>query len=249
MPAAVPATLRLARLWAALAGSELTDADSRDLAARVEQQHPGTADMVTAARRFHSGAARQAVAGGIRLVVFGAAGLPGRPELHEEAARENPRARFFYASGDETMTLLRRARNTPRTAAVQCRVNDPETLLRAAGLDPHALREPLHVQVVYAALYWPEETARKVAGAWADLLPVGSSMALSAGTGGDPGDLLRTGAGVCPHPAESVRSWFEDAGLRVTEPGVVPVRTWPAAAVGSREDDAWRIVGVVAVKD
>jgi hypothetical protein len=244
----VPGTLRQARLWAALAGSELTDPESRDLAARAEQQHPGTADMVRAARRFHSGAARQAVARGARLVIFGAAGLPVIPDLHEEAARENPQARFVYASGDETMTLLRRARPAPRCTAVCARVNDPEALLRAAGEDPEHL-PPLHVQVVLAALYWPEDRARKVAGRWADLLPAGSSMALSAGTGGDPGDLMLGVAGVCPHPAASVRSWFEDAGMRVTEPGVVPVRTWPAAAVDGRDDGGWQIAGAVAVKD
>ena len=67
----------LAGLWAALAGGDLgTDAASRDLACKVRARWPDLPAQVQAARRFHSAAARQAVDGGIRRVIFAAAGVP-----------------------------------------------------------------------------------------------------------------------------------------------------------------------------
>lgn len=245
-------TRALARVAAAMAGGALTDPASRALAALIEEKFPGTREVVRAARRFHRTEARRAVEkGGVRGVVFVQAGMPTGPDyLHGEAALASPAARFLYADRDKVVTLMRRARCGRQCAAVSAGIDDPGAVLAAAAAT--GLPQPLQVHLVHALTWWPDEDAGQLVAAWAQQLTPGSSVALSVSVGGPagrPGDLLRHLADVQPHTAVAVRSWLEDAGLLVAEPGVADVRTWPAAPAGGiREVPGWLVAGAVAVR-
>ena len=184
-PAAAPV---LAGLWAALAGGDLgTDAATRDLACKVRDRWPDLPAQVQAARRFHSAAARQAVDGGIRRVIFAQAGVPVVKDgaacsfpLHREAAQAAPAARFCYADpGGEAVLLTRALYGCGQVTAVQGSIRSPRAVTGAAGFGA-----PLHAVICRAALTWvPGGQAQAIIAAWADVIGPGGSLALSVAVG------------------------------------------------------------------
>ena len=237
----------LGGFWAALAGGDLgTDAASRDLACKVRARWPDLPAQVQAARRFHSAAARQAVDGGIRRVIFAAAGVPvvrpgwaGSFPLHAEAARSAPDARFCYADpGEEAVLLTRALYGSGQVSAVQGTIRDPQAITAAAGFGP-----PLHAQIQAALTWVPGRQAQAIIAAWADVIGPGGSLALSVAVGAGAWRARGLPA-VQHHSVTAVLSWLTGAGLTVTEPGVVPVQTWPFGRPVSRRRP--QICGVIA---
>lgn len=252
-PVHVSDELALARVVAAFAGETpdgpgpLTDRDSRLLYDKIRAAYPQTGAQVRGYRRFHSLTAAQAAGNGTRGLILAGAGLPAGPHLHEAALAASPDVRCLYAEPCEEAVLSRRAASGPRCASVLCAADDPAKAMAAA--EEEGMEGPFQAHLVMTTTCQPDDEAAEAAARWARALPPGSSVALSAGTGGEdgrPGDLLAGIATVYPHSVKSVRAWLERAGLDVLEPGVVPVIRWPLGTECERA--GWRVCGAVAVK-
>jgi hypothetical protein len=233
----------IARLYSALAGGNYADEPERDLADRMEATFPGTKRLVTKAREFHARAAEWAAEDGCEGIVFGAAGFPGPGEpLHLRAMRVNPAMRFAYLDPDEGVTLVnqvlladldadREGLRLPWTvAAVQASVRDARALLELPVIG--ALGKPLSVHAQSLVHFMPDAAAREMAAGYGRELSPGSSLVLSLRTpdATPAGEkflsmLAETGAPAYAHTAESVRSWLEDAGMKIVG-RVTDVRAW-----------------------
>jgi hypothetical protein len=223
-------TGRIARLRCALAGpASLANVEDRAIADWLLAHDPHVATQLAGALGLHGRAARWAVENdGAAGVVFAASGLPCGPAPHEDAAEAVPAARFAYADIDPECVLMRQATHPgPRVSAVRASARDPEGLLSAPEVK--AIGDRLSLQLQLCAHGWTPPQARELVAAYGRLLLPGSSLVMSlwvpdgtpAGTafmGVLEGAL---GCRLYAHTTASVAGWLGDAGLVVTEHGVV----------------------------
>jgi S-adenosyl methyltransferase len=251
-----PDTAAIARLYDVMRGGYHGRGADKDLAARIEDQFPGTAQTIRDAGRFHRRTAVLAVtAGGASGVLFGASGfpLPG-PQLHEDAARANPGARFAYAADGSVIRALitRSLKDAGRAAAFQGSVRDPAGLLGSP--QAAALGSPVSVHLPLVLHFWPADFAAWAIAEYGRLLRErgpGSSLVLSlrlADGGGEYARLL-AGAGirVYGHTAAAVEGWIAAAGLDPDPRGITDVRAWGRPWGTLREPPAGMVAGAVAM--
>ena len=166
-------TARIARIYAALAGSPWADAAEREAIAK--DAHPGmkaARERIRGARQYHSAAALKAVTRGIRSVVFGAPGLPASeparrgtdqvPDPHEAAIAAVPDARFTYADADEEVAKINDAvfGRCGHVAVCVASLRDPEGLLACPEVAD--LPGPLHLQAQMSVHFWPPDLAQSL---------------------------------------------------------------------------------------
>ena len=257
-------TARIARIYAALAGSPWADAAEREAIAK--DAHPGmkaARERIRGARQYHSAAALKAVTGGIRSVVFGAPGLPASeparrgtdqvPDPHEAAIAAVPSARFTYAEADEGVAKINDAvfGRCGHVAVCVASLRDPEGLLGCPEVAD--LPGPLHLQAQMSVHFWPPYLAQSLIHDYARRLPARSELmftwTLPSGT--DAGRELAAlasdiaGTPVYRHPALDVKRWLSDAGFQVPSRGPADVRgRAPEWAEQARAQAPGRVMGI-----
>lgn len=224
---------RIARLHLALAGGDsarFADRSEIRAAAAIESRWPGTGEQFAAAYAFGARAARRAVTDdGAAGVIFGAAGFPPGFAMHAGALEAAPGARVVYASvSGEAAYLNGTLLGGPRVAAVRASVRYPAELM---GLpEVRALGGPVQLQIQLCAHFWPAAMCRDVTARFAELLPPGSTLALSlwcpdpTAAGGELMAALSAAAGypAYAHSPDDVAGWL--GGLDLLRPGVCGVR-------------------------
>jgi len=249
--------LAIARLYDVMRGGYHGRAADKELAARIEDQFPGTAQTILDADAFHRRAAVLAVtAGGADGVLFGASGFPlrGEPQLHQDAARADPAARFGYASGSDVIRALtaRELKDDERAAAFYASARDPAGLLGSP--EAAAVGSPVSVHLPLVLHFWPADFAAWAVSEYGRLLRErgpGSSLVLSLRLDGGNGQYARlladAGIRVHGHTAADVAGWIAAAGMTPDPRGVTDVRAWGRPWGTLREPPAGVMAGAVAV--
>jgi hypothetical protein len=113
------------------------------------------------------------------------------------------------------------------------------------------------VQLQMCAQWWPPQFCEWAVCRYRELLPNGSSLALSVAIpGGAPGaaelgkDVERAGGKMYSHTEDEVAGWLKAAGLELTPDGVTDVRGrelgWASAEFGRMRPVA-RVIEAVAL--
>jgi S-adenosyl methyltransferase len=254
-----PATPNVARVYNhLLGGKDATPADRAE-AGRLLEIYPPLQDLVRENRAFVTRAVTWAAGQGISQFIDLGAGLPASPPVHQAAREVIPTARVAYVDIDAV--VLSHARALLATGdgviAVKADLRDPHAVL--AGRELREVIDPAWPACVIlgAVLHFMDaDTARAVAGGYAQLIAPGSYLIISVASYDDEG-LGRqlaaeyTAATWHNHSAEVVASFF--AGLEPVEPGVTEARRWrpwqPEPALCRRDGHVLACVGRVAAPD
>ncbi|GHF87705.1 hypothetical protein GCM10018790_76520 [Kitasatospora xanthocidica] len=227
-----------ARVYDYLLGGKTNFPADREVGDRVLADLPGAGEAATAARAvMHRMVRRLAEVHGVRQFLDVGTGIPTTPNLHEIVQSIDPACRVVYVDNDPIVLAHSRAllSSTPegRTAYVQGDLREPELFLAdpavAATLD---LNEPVALTLINIVHFLSDEAAHPPVRKLLDALPVGSFLALSAGTADTAPDRAEAGsrryaeAGIEVHMRshEGVERFF--AGLELDAPGVVLINRW-----------------------
>jgi hypothetical protein len=221
----------IARVWDYWLGGKDNFAADRELAEKMLEVHPVSAQMARENRAFLGRAVGYVAARGVRQFIDVGAGLPTALNTHDIAQEVNPEARVAYVDND--VMVISHARGllakSPRVIAVPGDMNAPEGILADDGLaDLIDLAEPVCVILSGVLHFTDAANARRVAGCFANSIAPGSYMIISVGSGnpseGENFTSAYTAARVSIHSHEEIESFF--SGLHLVPPGVVPVSYW-----------------------
>jgi S-adenosyl methyltransferase len=200
-------------------------------------------------RAFLGRAVRYLVAeAGIRQFLDIGTGLPTADNVHEVAQSVAPESRVVYMDNDPIVLAHGRALLTShpagRTAYIQADLHDPDAILRHPAVrETLDLRQPVALMLVAVLHFFPDDQdpAGIVSTLLAALAP-GSYLVASHTTAeyNDPGTAAdaeqavhRAGVPFQTRTAvEFTKLGF--TGLRMVEPGLVPVSEWRPEADGAR---------------
>jgi SAM-dependent methyltransferase len=226
-----PTKPNIARVWDYWLGGKDNFAVDRELAQKMLEVHPPSAQMARENRRFLGRAVGYVAAGGVRQFIDIGAGLPTAVNTHDIAREVDPGARVAYVDNDPIVISHARSllATSPGVIAVPGDMRDPERILADDGLlELIDMAEPACV-IFSAVLHFTDAgTARAVAAAFARALAPGSYLIISVGSGnpseGENFTSAYTAAQIYIHSREQVLSFFD--GLELVPPGVVSVRGW-----------------------
>ena len=200
-------------------------------------------------RAFLGRAVRYLVAEvGIRQFLDIGTGLPTASNVHEVAQSIAPESRVVYVDNDPIVLTHARALLTShpagRTAYVQADLHDPGTILRHPAVrETIDLEQPIALMLVAILHFFPdEEDPASIVSALLAAIPPGSYLVASHGTA-DYNDPNAAADGV--HAVQRAGVPFQTrtadeftrlafTGLRMVEPGLVPVSEWRPEADGLR---------------
>ena len=234
----VPVSARIWNYW--LGGKDYFPID-KAAGDQFAQLSPGIFDLVRATRYYIARVVRY-LAGdaGIRQFLDIGTGLPSHDNTHEIAHRVAPNSRVVYVDNDPLVLSHARALLTSNTEGItdyiDADLNDPDTLLEIAR-EKLDFSQPLAIMLmgILGHIGDPREDDDRVARSIVDelksALPTGSYLALYTATEADPAHTEATRqyneSGAAPYhlrsPDQIVR--FFD-GLKLIEPGMVPIRDW-----------------------
>jgi O-methyltransferase involved in polyketide biosynthesis len=230
----------IARVWDYWLGGKDNFAADRELAEKMLEVHPVSAEMARGNREFLGHAVSYVAARGVRQFIDVGAGLPTARNTHDIAQRVNPQARVAYVDNDQMVVLHARAllATNPQVIAIPGDMLTAESILadeRLTGLIN--LAEPVCVILSGVLHFADAETARQVTACFAKAIASGSYLIVSVGSGnrseGENFTSAYTAAPVFIHSQREIESFFD--GFQLAPPGVVPVRYWRRAAVGLAE--------------
>jgi len=226
-----PTKPNIARVWDFWLGGKDNFAVDRELAQRMLEVHPPSAQMARENRRFLGRAVSYVTACGIRQFIDVGAGLPTAVNTHDIAQEVAPEARVAYVDNDPVVISHARSllAKSPGVIAVPGDMRDPERILADTGLtDLIDLAEPACVILSGVLHFVDAGTARDVTAAFARALAPSSYLIISVGSGnpseGENFTSAYTAAQIYIHTQEQVLSFFD--GLDLVEPGVIAVRGW-----------------------
>jgi SAM-dependent methyltransferase len=239
-----------ARVYDYLLGGKDNFAVDRRAADAMTMQLPSLPTMTRANRHFLHRAVRHLVGElGVRQFLDIGSGIPTACNVHQAAQDIAPDARVVYVDNDPVVAAHSRALlsgvRPGSTAFVLADAADPAAVLAdpalAATLD---LTEPVALMLVSVLMYFDDRTARTIIATLLDALPPGSCLTVSHPTADfDPEAAGRAVAaarrgGLTYRPRSGSEVCGLLAGLRLVEPGVVPMLAWrPEATRGPRADD------------
>jgi O-methyltransferase involved in polyketide biosynthesis len=221
----------IARVWDYWLGGKDNFAADRELAEKMLAVHPVTAQMARENRQFLGRAVNYVAARGVRQFIDVGAGLPTVLNTHDIAGHIEPRARVAYVDNDPIVISHARSllAKSPRVIAVPGDMRDPGRILTDVGLTELInLAEPACVIMSGVLHFIDPETARDIAGVFAQALAPGSYLIISVGSG-DPSEgenftSAYTAARIYIHSRQEIQGFF--GGLELVPPGVVSVRDW-----------------------
>ena len=221
----------IARVWDYWLGGKDNFAIDRELAEKMLEIHPVSAQMARENREFLGRAVSYVAASGVRQFIDVGAGLPTALNTHDIAQGVNPEARVAYVDNDEMVISHARSllARSPHVIAVPGDMLSPERILADEALTSLIdLVQPVCV-IFSAVLHFADaETARHVVASFGKAIVPGGYLIISIGSGnpaeGENFASAYTAAQVYIHSQEEVVSFFD--GFDLVPPGVVPVRYW-----------------------
>jgi hypothetical protein len=226
-----PTKPNIARVWDFWLGGKDNFAVDRELAQKMLEVHPPSAQMARENRRFLGRAVNYVASCGIRQFIDVGAGLPTAVNTHDIAREVDPEARVAYVDNDSVVISHARSllAKSPGVIAVPGDMREPERILADASLRGLInIGEPACV-ILSGVLHFADAgTARGVAVAFARALAPGSYLIISVGSG-DPSEgenftSAYTAARIYIHSRDEILGFFD--GLELVPPGVVSVRGW-----------------------
>jgi len=220
----------IARVWDYWLGGKDNFAADRELAHKMLEIYPPSAQMARENRQFLGKAVTYVAGRGIRQFIDVGAGLPTAVNTHDVAGRAAPGAKVAYLDNDPVVlahaqALLARA---PGMIALPGDMRDPQAILADPGLARLiSWAEPVCVLLSGVLHFLDASQARQVATAFIRAIPAGSYVIISVGTG-EQNPLSAdykaayTAARLYFHSPGQVVSFFD--GLQLVPPGVVPAR-------------------------
>src|SRR5579863_7104423 len=126
-----PTKPNIARVWDYWLGGKDNFAVDRDLAQKMLEVHPPSAQMARENRRFLGRAVGYVAASGIRQFIDVGAGLPTAVNTHDIAREVDPGARVAYVDNDPIVISHARSllATSPGVIAVPGDMRDPERIL------------------------------------------------------------------------------------------------------------------------
>jgi hypothetical protein len=226
----------IARVWDYWLGGKDNFAADRELAEKLLEVHPVSAQMARENRQFLGRAVSYVAARGVRQFIDVGAGLPTALNTHDIAQRSDPEARVAYVDNDAMVISHARGllAKSPHVIAVPGDMNDPERILADDGLTGLIdLAEPVCVILSGVLHFTDAGTARRIAGYFGTAIASGGYLIISVGSGnpseGENFTSAYTAAQVRIHSQQEIESFFD--GLRLVPPGVVPVGLWSGGGV------------------
>ncbi|MFG2602884.1 SAM-dependent methyltransferase [Streptomyces sp. NPDC048514] len=207
-----------------------------ELGRRITAIDRGALRAARANRAFMQRATRALAEDGVRQFLDIGTGIPTEPNLHQIAQSVAPEARVVYVDNDPIVlahaSALLRGSPAGVTEYVQADARDPHAILdRAAGILD--LDRPVALSLI-ALLHFvaDDDGAHDLVSTLAGALAPGSCLVLSTMTADFEPENVRRGiaayaAGGVTLVARThteVGAFFE--GLRLLEPGIVPVADW-----------------------
>jgi O-methyltransferase involved in polyketide biosynthesis len=226
-----PTKPNVARVWDYWLGGKDHFAADRELAEKMLEINPFSAQMARENRQFLARSVSYVAACGVRQFIDVGAGLPTALNTHEIAQSVAPDARVAYVDNDSVVISHARSllAKSPGVIAVPGDMRDPGDILSDARLTGLIdLAEPACV-ILSGVLHFVDAAgARGVASAFARALAPGSYLIISVGCGtvseGENFSSAYTAAQLYIHSVEEIVTFFD--GLELIPPGVVPVRNW-----------------------
>lgn len=231
----------IARVWDYWLGGKDNFAADRELAKKMLEIHPVSAQMARDNREFLGRAVRYVATSGMRQFIDVGAGLPTALNTHDVAQGVAREARVAYVDNDEM--VLSHARSllaqSPHVVAVPGDMLSPELILaneRLTGLID--LAKPVCVILSGVLHFADADTARRVVERFGKAMVSGGYVIISVGSGnpseGENFTSAYTAADVFIHSAREVLSFFD--GFDLVPPGVVPVKCWSGDGELPREN-------------
>ena len=251
-----------ARRWNYWLGGKDHFQVDRDSGDRIAGAYPAIRTAAQEGRAFHNRTIRfLAREAGIRQFLDIGTGLPAPDNTHEVAQAIAPQARVVYVDNDPMVLAHARAlmigSAEGATNYIDADLNDPAAILGApelaATLD---LGEPVAI-LLYAVLHFirDDEHARKVVTELLAAVPAGSYLVATNSTKDfvDPAvgamydQFLAKGlVDAWPRDRDTFARFFD--GLRMVEPGIVPISEWRPETGGHPSAAEVSMYGAVAVK-
>ena len=226
-----PAKPNIARVWDYWLGGKDNFAADRELAQRLLEIHPPTAQMARENRRFLGRAVSYVAARGTWQFIDVGAGLPTALNTHDIAQQVSPRARVAYVDNDPMVISHARAllAKSPGVIAVPGDMRDPQRILNDPGLaELIDVRRPVCVILSGVLHFLDAQAAREAAAAFAAAVARASYLIISVGSGNpDEGQTFTnaySAARVYIHSREEILGFFD--GLELVPPGVTSVMSW-----------------------
>jgi hypothetical protein len=239
-----------ARVYDYLLGGKDNFAVDRRAADAMTMQLPSLPRMTRANRQFLRRAVRY-LAGelGMRQFLDIGSGIPTACNVHQVAQDTAPGARVVYVDNDPAVAAHSRAllcgARQDSTAFVLADATDPAAVLADPALTATLdLTRPVALMLVSVLMYFDDPTAHTIIETLLDALPAGSCLTISHPTAdfapdaaGRAVDAAREGGlTYLPRSEAEVRGLL--AGLRLVEPGVVPILAWrPEPTRGPHVDE------------
>ena len=219
----------IARVWDYWLGGKDNFAADRELAEKMLEVHPVSAQMARENREFLGRAVGHVATAGVRQFIDVGAGLPTAVNTHDIAQEIAPETRVAYVDNDPIVISHARSllAKSPSVIAVPGDMREPERILADVG-ELIDLAQPACV-ILSGVLHFADAgTARGVTATFARALAPGSYLIISVGSGnaseGENFTSAYTAAQVYIHSQEEILSFFD--GLDLLPPGVVSVRAW-----------------------
>jgi O-methyltransferase involved in polyketide biosynthesis len=239
-----------ARVYDYLLGGKDNFAVDRCAADAMTMQLPSLPTMTRANRQFLCRAVRYLVGElGMRQFLDIGSGIPTACNVHQVAQDTASGTRVVYVDKDPAVAAHSRAllsgAREGSTAFVLADATDPAAVLADPALTATLdLTRPVALMLVSVLMYFDDPTARTIVDALLDALPAGSCLTISHPTAdfapdvaGRAVDAARQGGlTYLPRSEAEVRGLL--AGLRLVEPGVVPMLAWrPEPTRGPHVDE------------
>ncbi len=222
----------IARVWDYWLGGKDNYAADRELARKMLEIYPLSAQMARENRQFLGRAVEYVASRGIRQFIDVGAGLPTAVNTHDVARRAVPGAKVVYLDNDPVVLAHAQAllATAPGVLALPGDLRDPAVILADPELTKLInLDAPVCLLLCGVLHFLDAGTARQVATTFTGHLPAGSYLVISVGTGTEnvvAADFRAayTAARLYFHQRSEIVSFFD--GLDLVPPGVVPVRGW-----------------------
>jgi O-methyltransferase involved in polyketide biosynthesis len=176
----------VARVWDYWLGGKDNFAADRELAQKLLDVHPPSAQMARENRRFLGRAVSYVAGRGIWQYIDVGAGLPTALNTHDIAQQVNPRARVAYVDNDPMVISHARGllARSPGVIAVPGDMRDPGHILADPKLaELIDLSRPSCVILSGVLHFLDAPTARDVAAAFAGAIAPASYLIISVGSG------------------------------------------------------------------
>ncbi|MFW6204837.1 MAG: SAM-dependent methyltransferase [Actinomycetota bacterium] len=231
-----------ARVYDFLLGGKDNFAADRAVGEALIEHVPALPRMVRAQRQFLSRAVEFLTEeAGIRQFLDIGSGIPFANNIHEVAQRIAPETRVMYADNDPIVIAHARAVMTAQSEGVteimQADLREPEAILADPTLrETLDLNEPVALMLIGILMHLrDEEEPYRLVATLMDALPSGSYLALThpsadfnqEGMNALAASAQQSGIPYVPRSRAEVERFC--AGLKLVEPGVVPILGWRPA--------------------